>query len=125
MTPFDKDRAADLRLQREYGITLAQYGKVLKFQGGVCAICNRLPGRTRLSVDHCHVSGLLRGLLCSACNRAIAHFKDDAERLERAAHYLIVPPFHSVFGILITAPGRVGTKKRAKLLKQLKSMKVK
>lgn len=120
-----KDRAADLRLQREYGITLAQYNKVLKFQDGVCAICERPPGRTRLSVDHCHRTGLLRGLLCNRCNRAIAHFQDDASRLEKAALYLVVPPFHSVFGILETAPGRVGTKKRAKMLKLMKAMKAK
>lgn len=115
------ERAADLRLQREYGISLAQYNKVLKYQGGACAICRSPPGRTRLSVDHCHRTGLLRGLLCHRCNRAIGHFQDSAEKLERAAHYLIVPPFHTVFGILTTAPGRVGTKKRANMLKKMRN----
>lgn len=115
-----KDQAADLRLQREYGITLAEYNKVLKHQGGKCAICRREPSNSRLSVDHCHVTGLLRGLLCWSCNRAIAHFQDSAEKLQAAAKYILAPPLKEVLGMILTAPGSVGTKKRAKLLKKRK-----
>jgi hypothetical protein len=45
---------ADKRLRRTYGITLAEYNTRLAEQGGVCAICKRPPGKTRLSVDHDH-----------------------------------------------------------------------
>jgi hypothetical protein len=117
-----KRQAADKRLQREYGISLTEYEQVLKYQNGVCAICSKapLPGRPRLSVDHCHTTGQLRGLLCHSCNRAIAVFKDDADRMQKGADYIRRPPLFAVLGFLITAPGRVGTKKRAALLKKLK-----
>lgn len=50
-----KDRAADLRLQRIYGITLAEYEMMLKRYNGGCWICGKLPkpGR-RLHTDHDH-----------------------------------------------------------------------
>jgi hypothetical protein len=49
-----KDRAADLRLRRIYGITLAEYNRKLKEQAGRCAICRRPPRKLRLGVDHNH-----------------------------------------------------------------------
>lgn len=79
-----------------YGLTQETYAAMLEKQGGVCAICF-LPERVidsrtgeprRLSVDHCHSSGRVRGLLCGRCNRSIGQFADDHERLERAAAYL-------------------------------------
>ena len=117
-----QDRAADLRLRREYGITLLEYNEVLTYQGGRCAICRRLPDKTRLSVDHCHRTGLLRGLLCWKCNNAISHFEDSAEKLQKAAIYIMRPPITQILGVRITAPGSVGTKKRAKLLKKLNAI---
>ena len=40
--------------------------------GEVCGICGRGPSsRRRLDRDHCHKSGLARGILCHACNRAL------------------------------------------------------
>jgi len=77
---------------RKYGLTAEQYKQRLADQGGGCAICAATSSRgkpgERLHVDHCHQSGRVRGLLCSECNRGIGHFRDDAERLERAAAYL-------------------------------------
>lgn len=49
-----RDRAADLRLRRVYGKSLAWYNKQLKIQDGCCAICRRLPKKLRLAVDHNH-----------------------------------------------------------------------
>lgn len=121
MTP--KDKAADRRLRLHYGITLEEYNKVFAHQGKVCAICKRPVklGKARLAVDHCHTTGLVRGLLCWSCNRAIAVFRDDTQRIEAALAYLTNPPVTAVFGTArITAPGRVGSKKRAKLLKAMK-----
>lgn len=123
MTLSVKDKAADQRLQREYGITLDQYNAILKRQGGRCAICGQHSSvfKTRLSVDHCHKTGLIRGLLCMTCNRALARFKDDDRLLQSAAEYIKRPPALIELGETFTAPGRVGTKKRAKLLLKLKS----
>jgi hypothetical protein len=103
---------------------LEEYNKVFKYQGKVCAICRRpvLAGKSRLAIDHCHTTGLVRGLLCWPCNKAIAVFKDDLNRLKEAVKYLTDPPFSVVFkGDRYTAPGRVGTKKRAKLLLAMKA----
>lgn len=56
------------RLRKEYNLTLADYDAMLTAQGGVCAICNKPPKKYRLSVDHSHTTGAVRGLLCVGCN---------------------------------------------------------
>lgn len=117
-----RQKAKDRRLQREYQITLEMYNQVLVFQNYGCYICGHIPkaGQLSLAVDHSHFFGDVRGLLCMRCNKAIAMLNDSAERASRAAEYLTNNPFTVVFGRpVITAPGRVGTKKRAKLLKKL------
>jgi len=77
------------KMVREYGITLRRYLEMLKNQGGRCAICKGPPqDNKRLAVDHCHVTGAVRGLLCRSCNTAIGNMKDDPELLELAAAYV-------------------------------------
>jgi len=73
-----------------YGITAEQYWAIYELQGGRCYICRRATGaRKRLSVDHCHVTGFVRGLLCSPCNKnVLGHLRDDREALIRAVDYL-------------------------------------
>jgi hypothetical protein len=51
---INKDRAADLRLRRVFGITLVEYNNILAAQHGVCKICGRQPAKVRLAVDHDH-----------------------------------------------------------------------
>jgi hypothetical protein len=77
-------------LARNFGLTVEQYNEMLISQGGVCAICRGKPrGRkTRLSVDHCHTTRKIRGLLCDHCNRAIGILGESPEVLARAADYL-------------------------------------
>lgn len=58
-------------LQREYGITLEEYLIQALAQQGLCAICHQLPvDDEKLCVDHDHVTGEFRGLLCRTCNAA-------------------------------------------------------
>ena len=79
------------KLRRQYGITVAEYDVMLANQQGKCAICfSPRPGsRTRhFHVDHCHQTGVVRGLLCHKCNRAIGLFEDDPNLLYNAASYL-------------------------------------
>lgn len=74
---------------KKYGITLAEYDAMLKRQGGGCAICGTSEnGGRKLSVDHCHTVGTVRGLLCNRCNYALGQFDDRPELLKRAATYL-------------------------------------
>ena len=78
-----------LRLLKAYGITLEDYYKILKFQGGVCAVCKKSPdGRGKLHVDHNHITGIIRGLLCYSCNAGLGKFKEDPELFRRAVVYL-------------------------------------
>jgi hypothetical protein len=120
-----RERAKDLRLQREYNITLSEYNKVLQYQEGCCAICKKKHGKKGqglvLSVDHCHTTGLVRGLICWPCNKGIAVFQDSYKSLGNAASYLIAPPFSCVLSKdRFTVPGRVGTKIRAKAINALR-----
>lgn len=87
----------DARLRKEYGMTLDQYDALLAAQRHRCAICGTTdPGFTRhgtranFHVDHDHVSGVVRGLLCFPCNKGLGMFKDNPEALMRAALYLRV-----------------------------------
>jgi hypothetical protein len=81
-------------LQREYGITLNDYNKILSEQSNVCAICGQPESRKnqfgviRLAVDHDHQTGKVRGLLCNRCNRAIGLFSDNFLIINEASNYL-------------------------------------
>jgi hypothetical protein len=74
-------------LKRLYGISVAEYDALLAKQGGVCAICRRRPKR-RLCVDHCHLTGTIRGLLCHSCNLGLGSMKEDQASLVAALAYL-------------------------------------
>jgi len=72
-------------LVQRYGITAAQYDAMLAAQDGRCALC-----RERLAehVDHDHVFGNVRGLLCSCCNQGLGNFRDQLAVVRAAADYL-------------------------------------
>jgi hypothetical protein len=87
----DAGGARRWRLKTRYGITPEKYQSMLLAQDGVCAICGTdAPGGQSavMHVDHDHVTGNVRGLLCTNCNRGIGYFGDDPSVLERAAKYL-------------------------------------
>ncbi len=77
-------------LQKLYGIGLEQYEQMYEKQDGCCAICNQHADsfKHRLSVDHCHTTGAIRGLLCHNCNTAIGKLNDNIELFSRAISYL-------------------------------------
>lgn len=84
---------------KRYGITSEQYWALYEAQGGVCWICRRATGKVRrLAVDHDHLTGWVRGLLCKPCNSILAHVRDDEAALKRAAYYLEYPIAHEVIG---------------------------
>jgi hypothetical protein len=82
---------------KAYGLTLDEIASMEASQGGKCAICgtttplptgSRRALWTRFAVDHCHACGVVRGLLCSACNTGIGHLRDDPAVLRAAIAYL-------------------------------------
>jgi hypothetical protein len=84
-------RRFELLLKREYGIKKADYDRMLEEQDGLCAIChqpNTHKKHKRLSVDHDHATGRVRGLLCHTCNVGLGAFKDNVEVLAQAIEYL-------------------------------------
>ena len=84
-------------LKTHYGITIEDYEKLFDKQNGVCAVCSKVETRIctqgmiqSLSVDHDHSTGLIRGLLCDRCNKAIGLLYHDIGLLNKAVEYLTV-----------------------------------
>ena len=80
---------------KKYGIDKTKYDDLLNKQSGLCAICLKPEmgkngsGKIEcLSIDHNHMSGTVRGLLCGDCNRGLGLFKDNPIALRMAAKYL-------------------------------------
>lgn len=96
--------------RRKYGISLADFNRMVAEQGGRCAICaTDAPGGkgNRLHVDHDHATGEVRGLLCTNCNRALGYFKDDGALLLKATAYL---QDHAPQRVGLEAPATAGRK---------------
>ncbi len=76
-------------LLRYYGISLADYDVMLASQGGTCKVCHGPSlGKGRYHVDHDHVTGKIRGLLCHKCNVALGMVHDNVEHLKALIAYL-------------------------------------
>jgi hypothetical protein len=83
------DAQRGFTLKHRYGISLEVYNAMLEQQGGVCAICGeKCRTGESLAVDHHHETGVVRGLLCRACNGAIGALGDDPEIIRAALRYL-------------------------------------
>jgi hypothetical protein len=71
----------------KYGLTKEQYDALVEAAGGTCQICGVAFG-DEFHVDHCHETGLVRGLLCRRCNYALGWMDDSPPRLLAAYMYL-------------------------------------
>ncbi len=77
------------KLQEKYGLTEADYNSMLISQNGVCGICGAdSTPRKHLDVDHSHVSGKVRGLLCRACNQGLGLILEKVDIAEKLILYL-------------------------------------
>lgn len=81
-------RKRDWYLKTKYNITLEQYDEMFEKQNGNCAICGLPELMKRLSVDHDHETGEVRGLLCQSCNGLLGLAKDNQEILFDSINYL-------------------------------------
>lgn len=78
------------KLKNDFNLTTEQFDELLQKQGGVCAVCknpNNVEGR-ELSVDHCHSTGTIRGLLCQKCNVALGLLNEDESIIFNLLEYL-------------------------------------
>lgn len=89
------DALSNAYLMRQYQITLEDYRDMYEEQNGLCKICGEDGTRrasatqsTPLVIDHSHVTGDVRGLLCHTCNSALGQFNDDIGILNKAIEYL-------------------------------------
>lgn len=74
---------------KRYKLTQEQYDTMLDSQKYVCAICqNSCTVYKNLSVDHCHETDVVRGLLCNKCNQGIGLFAHSVKLLMNAVEYL-------------------------------------
>lgn len=85
--------------RRDFGLEHDDFMAMMEDQSGLCAICGIdmesarqiMPTgwtRTGVNVDHCHESGLVRGLLCSPCNKGLGQFRDNPDAMRAAAEYV-------------------------------------
>jgi RNA polymerase-binding transcription factor DksA len=88
----NRDKYREFGLLRRYRMTFSQFQKLKESQDGLCAVClvpfEEGKRETRPCVDHCHNSGMIRGLLCHTCNSGLGMMKDNPEILRRAIAYL-------------------------------------
>ena len=91
---IDNRKYTNNRLVRMFNITIEDYEAMYDKQNGACAICGEPETREyngnaiKLAVDHCHITGDARGLLCSKCNGGLGLFKDSIDLLTKAVNYL-------------------------------------
>jgi len=87
----------------ELGITDEEYERLLAEQEGGCAICGNPPKTRRLSVDHNHRTGKVRGLLCFRCNRALPTYAT-SEWLRQAFAYVLRDEYPDLDVAAVTVP---------------------
>lgn len=78
------------RIKKDYGMTIEDYNDFFEIQDGRCAICNKHQSELdkRLYIDHNHVTGEVRGLLCANCNTLLGMAQDRINILEAAINYI-------------------------------------
>ncbi|MGN6608063.1 MAG: endonuclease VII domain-containing protein [Jatrophihabitans sp.] len=93
------------QLRRRYGITVEHFDTMFAEQHGLCAICRAAPAE---HVDHDHVTGRVRALLCFNCNGALGQFRDRPDLMLAAIEYLRrhseqplaeLPPYSLLLGL--------------------------
>lgn len=94
VVPSKKSRKTGRKIHGSGRSSRSFYDELVFKYGSTCAICGTLETELnkRLSVDHCHTTNEIRGLLCTNCNIGLGMFKDNPELLDHAQRYLRLPP---------------------------------
>ena len=78
----------------KYGLTVEEYNSMVESVGGLCEICRQPETRTfngkvrALSIEHCHLTNKVRGIVCDNCNTALARTQESIQILESMIEYL-------------------------------------
>ena len=77
-------------LLRKFKMSIDEYNTKLIQQNNRCKICEKSSTDeiNNFAVDHCHSTGVVRGLLCRSCNTGIGKLKDSIELLKKAQLYI-------------------------------------
>lgn len=86
----NKEHKNELRIKRQYGITINEYNDMLKKQDNKCAICGKelIVGNEIIHIDHSHITGKVRGILCMKCNLQLGVYENNKELFKLMAKYL-------------------------------------
>jgi len=89
-SPYNYKKSRNGSLKRTFNIDLKEYNQMLQNQNGCCAICGKHFSEfdKSLAVDHNHINGENRGLLCFKCNILLGYAEDDIEILQNSIIYL-------------------------------------
>lgn len=117
-----KEKARAKRLLDNYNLSIQDWERILIYQDSVCFVClKKQKSGKRLATDHRHKDGLIRGLLCSQCNRILGRIEGAGwhnDHLKRLMIYLVDCPATRALNRLVYGyPGRCGTKKHRKFLR--------
>lgn len=80
-------RGKKYHVERTYGIAFETFTKMVQEQNGACYICRKIP-KSGLVIDHDHVTGKVRKLLCHRCNMALGYGKEDPNVFNRMISYI-------------------------------------
>ena len=87
---YCKTCESDRKRESLYGVTPERFAEILESQNGACALClcPEPNGKGAWHVDHCHETGVVRGLLCNNCNLMLGYSRDNPNTHRRAVEYL-------------------------------------
>jgi hypothetical protein len=86
--PSYRKRRRNYHLKKKYNIDEIKYEEMFKEQHGKCALCLKTPfDSKKLHVDHCHETGIVRGLLRARCNWYLGVIDQDPSLVDRLIVY--------------------------------------
>jgi len=95
--PDKKTYKQEWARKKKYGLEPGEFDALWVTFQGKCGICGndlKMPADRQgqkmdvVAIDHCHITGNIRGLLCNACNKGLGMFRDDTDILKRAIKWL-------------------------------------
>lgn len=114
----NKEKIKESFIKYRYKVTIEEVNSIFENQGMCCAICGTdTPTKKGWCIDHCHNTGLVRGVLCSKCNTAIGLLDENIDTMTSAIEYIIK---HNNISISI---GDIMQEMREEYIAEIKSLK--